>query len=287
MQRTKSGADMTNVTKIDCHQHFWLRERGDYDWLTPALGAIYEDFLPKDLAPLLTQAGVSKTVLVQAAETDAETDFMLDLANQSAFIAGVVGWVDMAAPNALARLEQLKGQPFFKGIRPMIQDIPDDNWMLDASLDPAFRYLIDHGLCFDALVKPQHLDNLYTLLKRYPTLNVVIDHGAKPNIAGDHYNEWAEKLAKIAQDTQAFCKLSGLITEADASQGFSSLEPYADLLLESFGAKRLMWGSDWPVLNLASNYADWANWSQTYIAKLSEGDQQSIWGGAAADFYRL
>jgi len=278
---------MSTVKKVDSHQHFWLRERGDYNWLTPALGAIYDDFLPDDLAPLIEGAHVSKSVLVQAAETDAETDFMLELAAQHDFIAGVVGWVDMLSANALSRLEHLKLNPYFKGIRPMIQDIPDDAWMLNPALDNVFGYLIDNQLCFDALVKPQHLDHLHELLLRYPDLNVVIDHGAKPNIASNAYDSWSAKLGRIAEDTNAYCKFSGLITEAKPEQSFEDLTPYADFLLSHFGAKRMMWGSDWPVLNLASNYASWAEWSQSFISRLGEEDQQAIWSESATKFYGL
>jgi L-fuconolactonase len=155
------------MRRIDAHQHFWLLDREDYGWLTPTLAPIYRDFLPSDLTPLLREEGVAGTVLVQAAPTDAETDFMLSLADEHDFIEGVVGWTDFASPQAPERIEQLAKHPKLKGLRPMIQDIEDVDWMLRPELAPAYSALIDHGLVFDALVLPRHLENLAKLLDRW------------------------------------------------------------------------------------------------------------------------
>ena len=276
-----------NLPRIDSHQHFWRRDRGDYDWLTPDLSPIYRDFLPEDLAPQLAQTGIDKTVLVQAASTEAETDFILGLAKKIDFVVGVVGWVDMESPDVAQKLKKLVQHPSFKGIRPMIQDIPDNEWMLSPRLEPAFLALIDLGLCFDALVKTQHLKYLHTLLSRYPTLKVVIDHGAKPDIASGNTLEWADNISRIAKDTHACCKLSGLITEAGDNPLFENVNPCMEHLLECFGPHRLMWGSDWPVLNLASNYKDWANASLDFISRLDQSAQSAIWSKTAISFYSL
>lgn len=273
--------------RIDSHQHFWQRDRGDYTWLTPELGPIYRDFLPEDLEAELAIAGINQTILVQAAETDAETDFMLSLANKTKFITGVVGWIDMASKDAISRLNHLRKHSLFKGIRPMIQDHPDDQWMLRKELKPVFLSLIENGLCFDALVKPRHLPVLYKLLLRYPDLKVVIDHGAKPDIASGQTNQWAIDIARIADNTQAYCKLSGLITEAGANPSVDTLSPIMDHMLSVFGARRLMWGSDWPVVNLAVNYQKWIEASADYISKLDVESQQWVWSNSAQNFYGL
>ncbi len=193
--------------RIDAHQHFWRRDRGDYHWLTPALAPIYRDYLPADLAPQLAAAGIGRTILVQAAATVAETRFMLDLARENAFIAGVVGWVDFESADAPVAIDELARNSALVGLRPMIQDIPDTEWMLRESLEPAFESMIDHGLVFDALVKPPHLPALLELAARYPDLSMVLDHGAKPPIASGDVSAWKRDVALLARNTPMVCKL--------------------------------------------------------------------------------
>lgn len=275
------------MKRIDSHQHFWQLSRGDYSWLSSELTELYQDFLPSELLPLLEQNQIDKTVLVQAADTVAETYFMLALAVKHDFIAGVVGWIDMESPTAIEQLNNLKQSPYFKGIRPMIQDITDINWMLKPELAPVFDYLITHELTFDALVKPTHLDALYELLQRYPTLKVVIDHGAKPDIATNSTPEWFEQLALIAKNTKAYCKLSGLVTEAGSDPSSTKLKPYVDHLLSHFGSERLMWGSDWPVINLATDYPSWVKQVESFLQNLPEKEQQRIWADTAQEFYSI
>lgn len=276
------------IFAVDSHQHFWNLHRGDYGWLTPDLKDLYRDFVPADLAPLLAGAGIKKTVLVQAAPTSAETQHLLELAHQYEFIAGVVGWVDMdLGHDVVADLIRLAEDDKFLGIRPMIQDIDDPKWMLNATLEPVFRTLIDLNLRFDALVKPEHLPYLSTLLARYPELKTVIDHGAKPNIGTNEWEPWASQIAAIAKDTGAFCKLSGLVTEADPQQTHDVLWPYCQHLLDQFGAKRLMWGSDWPVVNLKCAYATWHEAFSVWLAPLNDEEKEAILGHTAIEFYRL
>ena len=162
--------------RVDSHQHFWRLARGDYGWMTPDLGAIYRDFEPADLKPLLEAGGINATVVVQAADTVAETEFLLSLADEHDLIAGVVGWIDMEAGDAVATLERLRQNPKFKGIRPMIQEIADDDWVLRPALDPVFDALAEMELCFDALVLPRHLPRLLKRLQKHPALACVIDH---------------------------------------------------------------------------------------------------------------
>lgn len=273
--------------RIDSHQHCWQLQRGDYDWLDESLGVLYRDYQPSELAGHLEAGAINKTILVQAAATLEETYYLLSLAEQYDFIAGVVGWVDMDGPNALEQLVGLAEQNKIVGIRPLIQDIAELDWMLEPSLDPIFRQLIDRQLCFDALVKPQHLDNLIRLLARYPALRVVIDHGAKPNIATGEFDQWAEQMQIIATETQTCCKLSGLLTEADEGATAADLQPYMQHLLDCFGAERLMWGSDWPVLNLAADYSSWLAISEQFISSLPVEGQQAIMGLTASRFYQL
>jgi len=274
--------------KIDAHQHVWRIARGDYGWLTPALAPLYRDFSLDDLRPHLAQAGIGGTVLVQAAPTEAETRFMLDVAGASGgLVKAVVGWVDMMATDAPDRIAKLAADPLLRGIRPMIQDIADPDWMLDRRLDPAFRTLIELGLCFDALVKPPHLANLRRLLERYPDLPVVVDHGAKPAIASGVREPWAADLAAIARENRAWCKLSGLVTEARDDWRVETLRPYVDHLLASFGPSRLIWGSDWPVVDLAGGYGRWRQASDRLLSGLLPADRERVEGLNATLFYGL
>ncbi len=283
---TAKGDANKNV-RIDSHQHFWQRDRGDYRWMTPKAGAIYRDFLPSDLQPELEKAGIHQTILVQAADTEAETHFLLALAEQSDFVAGVVGWVDMEHPDAAARIQALSQNPYFKGVRPMIQDIADLDWMLKAELSAAFAALIKYDLSLDALVLPQHLGNLQKLLQKHPDLSVVIDHAAKPEIASGNIEPWSTAMQKLAEQTRAYCKLSGLVTEAGERPGACQLQPYVDTLLQCFGADRLMWGSDWPVVKLSMEYQDWLSLSNVLLRKLPPAKIQQILAGTAQTFYRI
>jgi L-fuconolactonase len=275
------------MRRVDAHQHFWQLSRGDYTWLTPTLDLLYRDYTAADLQPLLAAAGVDKTVLVQAAASVAETEFMLRVAEASGFVAGVVGWVDMESQQLDNTLQRLGENPLLVGIRPMIQDIADPQWMLKSELAPAFYTLVDMGLTFDALVTPQHLDALLMLLRRYPDLKVVIDHGAKPSIATGALDSWAKQISRLATETQAYCKLSGLMTEAGNQPMLDCLLPYMETLVEQFGAERVMWGSDWPVLNMAAGYGDWIGISEAFIGRLSPDEQAAIWAGSAERFYGL
>jgi len=272
---------------IDAHQHFWRLDRADYGWLTPALTPLYRDYLPRDLAPHLEAAGVAATILVQAASTEAETRFLLDIAKSTPFVAGVVGWVDMAAPDVGERLAALVavGDGYLKGIRPMIQDITDPDWILSPRLDRAFDALEALDLRFDALVRPVHLEPLLRRLEQRPDLKVVIDHAAKPDIAAGEKLDWSVRLASIASRTSARCKLSGLLTEARPGASGQDLAPFVEQVIAAFGAERIMWGSDWPVLNLASDYSTWHAMAERLVAGLTAQERANIFGGVAARFY--
>lgn len=283
------------MKRIDCHQHFWKLSRGDYTWLTPELETLYRDFLPSDIQSELANANVSETILVQAAPTIAESEYMLSLASSHTFIKGVVAWVDMESADVLTQLSTFMKYPAFKGIRPMIQDIDDVDWLLKPTLTPVFSFLEDNDLSFDALVLPKHLDNLQRLILRHPKLRVVIDHAAKPqiaaalgeDIASSVNRQWAQDIKELAKHENVFCKLSGLLTEAGDNAVYKDLEPYMTHVFRCFGANKLMWGSDWPVVNLTSDYATWFDIASAFIGRLTSSEQQSIWSGAANEFYRL
>lgn len=273
--------------RIDAHHHLWRLSRGDYGWLTPDLAPIHRDFAAADLEPLMAAAGISRTVIVQAAPTLDETLFLLDIAAETEWIAGVVGWIDMEAPDAIRQLDRLQAHPKFRGIRPMIQDIDDERWILHPALEPVFGALIERQLTFDALVLPRHLPHLLARLRQFPDLACVIDHGAKPDLAGGEITAWKQDIARIAAETRAFCKLSGLLTEAGATPSLDAIRPAAEHILSVFGPDRVMFGSDWPVLNLAGSYSGWVDMVENLLSPLPEMDRQAIWGRNAASFYRL
>jgi len=266
----------------------WSLARGDYGWLTPALAPIYRDFSLADLTPLREGAGIRTTVLVQAAPTLAETRYLLQVAKESAgVVKGVVGWVDLTAADAIPTLTRLARNPLLKSIRPMLQDLPDAAWILRADVGRTLAALPRLGLRFDALVKPEQLAALLPMLERHPDLAVVIDHAAKPDIAHRMWEPWARSMRAAAEFPRVRCKLSGLATEAGAGWTIDTLRPYFDFLVECFGARRLMWGSDWPVVNLAGSYQRWFAASVALMAGLTPDERAAIMGGTARKFYGL
>ena len=240
--------------KIDTHQHFWKLARADYNWLTPDLVPLYRDYLPEDLEPLLRECGIDGTIAVQAADSEAESHYLLSLADRNDWISGVVGWVDLEGPNAATSIERLARHPKLVGLRPMIQDIEDDAWMLRDDLQSAVAAMVANNLTFDALVRPPHLVHLKKFLDRYPTLTVVIDHCAKPEFRNGAFEPWATEMGDIARSPNVLCKISGLVTEAGQGWQADDLEPYVQHIINAFGSERLMFGSDWPVVNLPSSY---------------------------------
>ncbi|CAN7709723.1 amidohydrolase family protein [Bosea sp. LjRoot237] len=271
--------------RIDAHQHFWSLARGDYGWLTPALGAIHRDFGPADLAPLLAQHGIDRTILVQAAPTQAETAFLLDIAAKTPFVAGVVGWADFDAPDIVERIAALADDPLLVGLRPMVQDIADDNWLARPELAPAFEAMAAHHLVFDALLKPRHFAPMLAVLERHPDLACVIDHGAKPDLVTGDLAAWREGMTALAAYPPLFCKLSGLVTEAGSDWTLETLRPVVEHLLAVFGPDRLIFGSDWPVVTLRASYAQWFATAEILLAGLSRAQRTAVFGGNAAKLY--
>ncbi|NKI70470.1 amidohydrolase family protein [Collimonas pratensis] len=272
--------------RIDAHQHFWLLSNRAGQWPPAELAAIHRDFLPPDLAPLLQQYGIGGSVLVQSLPSMSDTLFMLGLAEQNPFIRAVVGWTDLKSAHAAQQIAVLASHSKMRGLRPMLPDLADD-WIADPLLAPAVAAMQRHRLSLDALVLPRHLPALLAFAKRYPELPLVIDHAAKPHIAAAQIEPWRTLISQLAALPQVYCKLSGLVTEAAADWQIAQLQPYAAHVLEAFGAERVIWGSDWPVLNLAADYGRWLDASEALLAKLDPGQKQQVMGANAQRFYRL
>jgi L-fuconolactonase len=266
----------------------WSLARGDYGWLTPERAPIYRDYALADMLPHAAAAGVTAVVLVQAAPTLAETDYLLDVAGASGgFVRGVVGWAELDAPDAVDALHARIADPLLKSVRPMLQDLPDPEWILRPAMQAAVAALPALGLRFDALVKPAQLPALLALLERHPRLDVVIDHAAKPDIARRAWGPWAALLRSAASHPRAHCKLSGLATEAEAGWTAEALRPYVDHVLDCFGPQRVMWGSDWPVVELGGGYERWRAASLALLQHLDAAERDAVLGDTARRFYGL
>lgn len=278
--------------KIDAHQHFWQPLRGDYDWMPQDNLILNRPYCPSDLEPSLKKYDIDGTVLVQAAPTVQETEYLLGLADATPYIKGVVGWINFENRNDLTILQRFAEHPKFLGVRPMIQDIPDINWMLREDVQWAFHAIISLDITFDALGFPMHLHNFLRLGTRYPEMRTVYDHCMKPQIynqraGNDAFSQWASDISRLADETGGFCKFSGIVTEAGYSWTIDDLGPFAEHVLSAFGAKRIMWGSDWPVCRLQAEYGNWHDIAQDLTQSFSKSDREEIFGGTAARFYRL
>src|SRR6185295_16472217 len=234
---------------IDSHQHFWQVGRFDYPWMSKDLGVLYRDYLPDDLSPILQQNHVTKTVLVQASNSIAESRWLLELADANSFIAGVVGWVDLTS------LDEPPDHPKFKGVRHLVESEPSDDWLVQPAVISGLQKLSARGLTYDLLVHTRHLKYVPQVAETCPDLALVIDHLAKPPIARNEIKEWSQAFKPLANYPHINCKLSGLVTEANwHSWRIDDLHPYVDCALEFFGPERMMFGSDYPVCLLAASY---------------------------------
>ena len=277
---------------IDAHHHLWKLSRADYGWIgggrNPGVAPIERDYLLEDFRALAADNGIAGSIAVQAAQTVAETRWLLQQARESrGLIKGVVGWIDMEAADAPDELSRLAQDTLLRGIRPMLQDIPDVEWILQPKIVPALRAVMELDLSFDLLVRPAHLKAAHAMLTRYPDLRAIVDHGGKPEIAEGHWQPWADDIGRIARETSAFCKLSGLVTQARAGWIPSDLQRYAMHLIECFGAERLVWGSDWPVMLLNADYHGWIAVAKQFVASQSQSDRSAIMNDNAIRFYRL
>jgi L-fuconolactonase len=277
---------MSTPWRVDAHQHFWRVCRGDYFWM-PDSGPLARDYLPRDLAGLNEAAGICGTVLVQAAPTVAETEYLLGLADADGpvDILGVVGWADLAGPD-LGEFEKLASHPKLVGVRPMIQDIAADDWVIQPAVLDGLSRLPSLGLTFDLLCHPRHLRYAIQALEQVPQLPVVVDHLAKPrNDAVD--SEWRAHMADLAARPGTYCKLAGLVTEVGRGWTAGQFAGHVEAILELFGPRRIMIGTDWPVLLTAAEHRDVVALSDRLISQLPAEDQVWMWRGAAKEFYRL
>jgi len=274
---------------IDSHHHFWDPARGDYHWMPDASPILARHYGPNEFEPLLRKAGVTATVLVQAAQTEAETDYLLDIAAKTPFVLGVIGWLDMEAADFAHRLEHYRKNPFFLGLRPMLQDLDDDAWVLRPKVLQALRVVADAALPFEFLTFPRHLPHAVEASIRTPGLRALIDHASKPPIAAGEFAPWCDGMRAIASLPGAYCKLSGMVTEADHEKWRpADLAPYIDHVVNLFGPDRVMFGSDWPVCKLAAEYGEVVNALRTCLGgRLNDEELQRVFATNAKDFYRV
>ena len=271
---------------IDAHQHFWTLSRDDYGWLTPDLKKLYRDYMPQHLAATLMQHHVVGTVLVQAAPTLAETHYLLSLAENIPFIKGVVGWVDLTADDAVETITTLARNPYFKGVRPMLQDIDDPNWINTAPRKSAIQALIDHNITFDVLMKAQHQQAINTFIGNWPKLKCVIDHAAKPDMHHADITLWQDDMNALAQYDNTYVKISGF-ESANQLPNYEQLIPYFQHLLASFTAKRMIWVAYWPVVNIHGDYDTWLALCEQAFAECTEEARTTIFFTNACEAYHL
>ena len=274
--------------KIDAHQHFWRYSPQAHAWIDGSMEAIRRDFLPDDLAPLLEAAGIGASVAVQAEQSAAETQWLLSLADAHPFIRGVVGWADLQSPDVEAELRALAAHPRLRGIRHIVQDEPDDRFLLRPEFVRGVRALAASGLTYDILIYPRQIAAAIELTQMLPGQPFVIDHLAKPRIRDREVHEWAKGIAALARQHNVFCKLSGMVTEADWSRWTEDdLRPYIDVIFDWFPAERIMFGSDWPVCMLAAPYERVAIVVTSYLDQVAPAAREAVLGETAARFYGL
>jgi L-fuconolactonase len=274
---------------IDAHHHLWKYNDRDYEWMNDdRLRSLRRDFIVGDLVDATRNSDVQGTIAVQARQSLVETEWLLDIASRQSLVKGVVGWVPLCSPEAGTILERFALDPKMKGVRHVLQDEPDDFFMLRDDFDRGVALLESFGLVYDILIFERHLAQAMELVDRHPHQVFVLDHVAKPRIKENVLSPWAERIGELAKRENVFCKVSGMATEADWS-GWSTqqLKPYFDVVLEAFKPNRLMFGSDWPVLTLAGDYDAWTRTFQALIAELSLDEKERISSGTALEVYRV
>ncbi len=273
--------------RIDAHQHFWQYDPVRDSWITENMQVIRRDFTPTDLQPLLQAHQIDGCVAVQADQSDAETEYLLHLAQNHPWIKGVVGWLDLKATDLQAKLEVHRDSRQLKGYRHILQAEPK-GFMSDATFVQGVTQVGQAGFCYDILTTENQLEEVVTFVKALPEMPLVVDHLSKPNIAEHSFNHWARYMELLSAHEQVHVKVSGMITEADWQKWtVEDLKPYIDFCLEHFGPKRMMYGSDWPVCLLAGEYQRVVEALQQCIGALSEWEQAAIYGATAAEFYKL
>lgn len=272
---------------IDTHQHFWKYNPDDYGWITDDMRVIRKDFLPADLSLVLKENAVDTCISVQADQTEAETDWLLQMADENDFIAGVVGWVDLRSQQIEERLKHYSKFPKLKGFRHVLQG-EEPSFMLQENFLNGISKLQQFGFTYDILIFPQHLDAALQLVQQFPDQPFIIDHIAKPYIKDKKIDGWKAGIEKIARFKNVYCKLSGMVTEADWKNWTEEeLHPYIDVIVNSFGTNRILFGSDWPVCLLASSYEKWLQVVNGYFAAFTSEEQENVFSKNAIRFYNL
>lgn len=273
---------------VDSHHHFWHYNQANYGWINDDMANLRRDFLPENLQVEIAKAKIDQVISVQARQSLAETDWLLDLANQHDYIAGVIGWLPLAAPELPALLETYRRHPKLKALRHVIQDEADDHFILGKAFNAGVDRLRDCGFTYDILVYERHLPQVIAFVDRHPDQRFVLDHLAKPKIKAGEVEPWAKYLRQLAERPQVWCKLSGMVTEADLQHWTGDLlNVYFEIALAAFGPERLLFGSDWPVCTAAVAYGDWVDLVKGWINPLSADEKNNIMGGNARKAYQL
>jgi L-fuconolactonase len=274
--------------RIDAHQHFWIYSRPEYEWIDESMDALRRDFLPGDLKPELDHAGFQGCVAVQARQSVEETSWLLQLAAESPFILGVVGWVDLRSTQLRSELEVFAKQPKLVGVRHIVQSEPDERFLLQPEFLRGVALLEEYDLAYDILIYPKHLPVAVEFVRKFPRQRLVLDHMAKTRIKEQAIHPWAEGIRELAVFPNVYCKMSGLVTEAHWKDWkLEDLAPYLEVALESFGPERLMIGSDWPVCTVAASYSRTVNAVVQYLSQLREDVRVKVLGANARKFYKL
>nr|WP_293303360.1 amidohydrolase family protein [Allomuricauda sp.] len=274
--------------KIDSHQHFWRYNPSSHAWIDSTMGVLKKDFLPEDLEPLLQNHELDGCVAVQADQSEAETDFLLKCAEEHPFIKGVVGWLDLCAEDIEEKLQEYSKNPLLKGLRHIVQDEPDDYFMLRPEFLRGVSLLEKYGLTYDILIFPKHLSSALELVKLFPNQPFVVDHIAKPKINGKIEPCWEHYMNQLGQQDHVYCKASGMVTEAKWGKwSKSDFIPYLDVVFQSFGAERIMFGSDWPVCLLSAEYKQVNCILTQYLTKYPRESRKQVMGLTAEKFYKL
>ena len=274
--------------RIDSHQHFWRYDPARDGWITPEMAVLKRDFMPEELIQHMRHVGVDCSIAVQTDQSEEETQFLLDLADKNSAIAGVVGWVDLLDKDVEERLEHFSRYPKLRGLRHIVQAEPDDRFMMRDNFLRGIRALARHNFTYDILIYARHLPVAVEFVDRFPAQTFVVDHLAKPSIKTGEIDVWARHIRALARHRNVFCKLSGLVTEADWDKwNADTLRPYLDVAFDAFGTDRLMFGSDWPVCLLAASYAQVKEVIEDYTQDLSASEKENIFGLNAARFYGL
>lgn len=274
--------------RIDAHQHFWKYNPREYDWIEDSMASLRRDFLPADLKPELERAGFQGSVAVQARQTVEETRWLLELAASSPLILGVVGWVDLQSPQVRSQLQGFAGNPKLVGIRHIVQGEPDDHFLLRPEFLRGISVLEDFNLAYDILIFPKHLPVAAEFVRHFPRQRFVLDHIAKPPIKSGALQPWSDGIRELAAFPNVFCKLSGMVTEADWQQWKpEQMTSYLDVVFECFSPHRLMIGSDWPVCTVAASYDRVVNVVKDYVRRHSVKVQEAVLGENAQRFWKL